>query len=148
MRVILLMLLFCCVSIPSVSQIPSGLTFHDAWTVPYEENDPHEYPIYGIMSNLTPKKDILLWAESPLGTPIVFETLRTAAQKKNLSPVETLDIPAEQVIFYDPGRTRLTLKNPVKTLKVGDAFPLSLTFRYAGTVKTTVDVRHCCKGTR
>ena len=148
MRLIVLVFLFLFARMPAVSQPPSGLTFHDAWTVPYGDNETPEYHIYGIMSNLTPKKDILLRAETPLGKSIVFETLRASALKKIVVPVETLDIPAEQVIFYDPGRTRLSLKDPAKTLKVGDTFPLILTFRYAGIVKTTVDVKRCCGDAR
>ena len=100
------------------------------------------------MSNLTPQNDVLLRAETPLGKRVVFETLFFAPQndeKTRLTPVETLDVPAEQVIFYDPGRTRLTVKQPLKVLKVGDTFPLTLIFRHAGVVKTTVEVKRCCE---
>jgi copper(I)-binding protein len=145
MRIIVLIVLSLFIAAPAISQTPSGLSFHDAWTVPYGENQPREYHIYGIMSNLTPQKDTLLRAESPLGKSVVFETLVSLASKKTLASVETLDVPAEQVMFYDPRRTRLTLKRPLKTLKVGDTFPLILTFRRAGTVKTMVEVKRCCE---
>lgn len=130
------------------SAAPEGLTFHDAWTVPYPEQEKPEYHIYGIMSNLTPQNDVLLRAETPLGKTVVFQSLIFAPQKNQtslLTTVETLDIPAEQVIFYDPGRTRLTVKQPLKILKVGDTFPLTLTFRRAGIIKTTVEVKRCCE---
>ena len=148
MRIIVLIMLSLFMATPAVSQTPSGLSFHDAWTVPYGENQPREYHIYGIMSNLTPQNDVLLRAETPLGKAIVFESLLFAPQKNQKTPmttVETLDIPAEQVMFYDPGRIRLTLKQPVKVLKVGDTFPLTLTFRRAGIIKTTVEVKRCCE---
>ena len=145
MHLIFLILCIFVMDQPAIAQAPSGLTFQDAWTVPYGENQPREYHIYGIMSNLTPQKDTLLRAESPLGKSIVFETLVSLASKKTLASVETLDIPAEQVMFYDPGRIRLTLKQPVKVLKVGDTFPLTLTFRRAGIIKTTVEVKRCCE---
>lgn len=149
MRIIVLIMLSLFMATPAVSQTPSGLSFHDAWTVPYGENQPREYHIYGIMSNLTPQNDVLLRAETPLGKSIVFESLLFAPQKNQKTPlttVETLDIPAEQVMFYDPGRRiRLTLKQPVKVLKVGDTFPLTLTFRRAGIIKTTVEVKRCCE---
>ncbi|MFM7621432.1 MAG: copper chaperone PCu(A)C [Alphaproteobacteria bacterium] len=130
----------------ALSQTPEGLTFHDAWTVPYADNQPREYHIYGIMSNLTPQKDVLLRAETRLGT-IVFESLLFAPQNKDKTPtpLATLDVPEEQVMFFDPGRMRLTLKQPIKRLKVGDTFPLTLIFRHAGAVKSTVEVKRCCE---
>jgi copper(I)-binding protein len=91
---------------------------------------------------------VLLRAETSLGKTVVFQSLIFAPQKNQnplLTTVETLDIPAEQVIFYDPGRTRLTVKQPLKILKVGDTFPLTLTFRRAGIIKTTVEVKRCCE---
>jgi copper(I)-binding protein len=127
---------------------PEGLSFHTAWTVPYDPTEKAEYHIYGIMSNLTPQNDVLLRAESPLGKKVIFETRFFASQNDQkilLKPVETLDVPAEQVIFYDSGRTRLTVKQPLKILKVGDTFPLTLTFRHAGIIKTTVEVKRCCE---
>ena len=149
-RFVLVLMVFCLAPQEGRTAGPEGLTFHDAWTVPYGENQPREYHIYGIMSNLTPQNDVLLRAETPLGKSIVFESLLFAPQNNQKTPlttVKTLDIPAEQVMFYDPSRIRLTLKHPLKVLKVGDKFPLILTFRHAGTVNTTVEVKRCCEDT-
>ena len=148
MKRFFLVLMGFCLAPQEGRAAPEGLTFHDAWTVPYAAEEKPEYHIYGIMSNLTPQNDVLLRAATPLGKSIVFESLLFAPQKNQKTPmttVETLDIPAEQVMFYDPGRIRLTLKQPVKVLKVGDTFPLTLTFRRAGIIKTTVEVKRCCE---
>jgi copper(I)-binding protein len=148
MKMIVLVLV-CLFVLPETGRAsPEGLSFHTAWTVPYGPTEKAEYHIYGIMSNLTPQNDVLLRAETPLGKTVVFQSLIFAPQKNQnplLTTVETLDIPAEQVIFYDPGRTRLTVKQPLKILKVGDTFPLTLTFRRAGIIKTTVEVKRCCE---
>jgi copper(I)-binding protein len=148
MKMIVLVLV-CLFVLPEAGRAsPEGLTFHTAWTVPYGPTEKAEYHIYGIMSNLTPQNDVLLRAETPLGKTVVFQSLIFAPQKNQnplLTTVETLDIPAEQVIFYDPGRTRLTVKQPLKILKVGDTFPVTLTFRHAGIIKTTVEVKRCCE---
>jgi copper(I)-binding protein len=148
MKMIVLVLV-CLFVLPETGRAsPEGLSFHTAWTVPYGPTEKAEYHIYGIMSNLTPQNDVLLRAETSLGKTVVFQSLIFAPQKNQnplLTTVETLDIPAEQVIFYDPGRTRLTVKQPLKILKVGDTFPLTLTFRRAGIIKTTVEVKRCCE---
>ena len=148
-RFVLVLMVFC-LAPQEGRAAPEGLIFHDAWTVPYAAEEKPEYHIYGIMSNLTPQNDVLLRAETPLGKSIVFESLLFAPQKNQKTPlttVKTLDIPAEQVMFYDPSRIRLTLKHPLKVLKVGDKFLLILTFRHAGTVNTTVEVKRCCEET-
>ena len=148
MKMIVLVLV-CLFVLPETGRAsPEGLSFHTAWTVPYGPTEKAEYHIYGIMSNLTPQNDVLLRAETPLGKKVIFETRFFASQNDQkilLKPVETLDVPAEQVIFYDHGRTRLTLRQPLKILKVGDTFPVTLTFRHAGIIKTTVEVKRCCE---
>lgn len=137
--------------LPANGMAAEGLTFRDAWTVPYAENATPEYHIYGIMSNLTPQNDVLLRAETPIAPQVIFEnsvSVPRENQQQTLAQVNSLEIPAEQVIFYDPGRIRLTLKRPVQTLKVGDTFPLTLIFRDAGPVKAIVEVKRCCEEDR
>jgi copper(I)-binding protein len=139
------------VILPANSMAAEGLTFREAWTVPYAEKATPEYHIYGIMSNLTPQNDVLLRAETPVAHQVIFEnslSVPREGQQQTMARVNSMEIPAEQVIFYDPGRVRLTLKRPVKTLKIGDTFPLTLIFRDAGPVKALVEVKRCCEEDR
>ena len=83
--------------------------------------------------------DILLGAASPVAQ--VVEVHRTVNESgiMRMLPMDALAVPAHQMIAFKPGGYHIMLMGLLRQLKVGDQFPLTLTFRHAPP--QTVQVR-------
>ena len=85
--------------------------------------------------------DALLSASSPVADSVEVHTMRMEGDVMKMRAVDSLEIKVGDEVKMKPGEgyhiMLMGLKNP---LKAGEKFPMTLTFRQAGTVKITVHV--------
>ena len=108
-----------------------------AWTS-LNKKGKNDYPVYGIILNLTVKDDVLLRATSSMATDITFE--QYIENNKNKT-IQSITIPSEQITSLTDNTIYLLLHDVGKTMKIGDLIPITLKFRYNKSVQIMVEVK-------
>jgi periplasmic copper chaperone A len=86
----------------------------------------------------SPAADKLVAASSPVAKKAELHTMSMSGMVMKMRPLASIDIPAGQPVTLAPGGLHIMLVGLAKPLKVGQTFPLTLTFEKAGS--RTVDV--------
>ncbi len=85
--------------------------------------------------------DVLLSASSPAAANVEIHNMTMEGDVMKMRALDKLEIKAGSKIEMKPGNGyHLMLMGLKKPLKIGDKFPLTLTFKKAGKVKVSVNV--------
>jgi len=85
--------------------------------------------------------DVLLSGSSPASSRIEIHTMTMEGDVMKMRALDQLELKAGQRLEMKPGAgIHIMLMGLKKPLAVGDKFPLTLNFRQAGKIETTVDV--------
>lgn len=85
--------------------------------------------------------DRLVAASSPAFGRVELHTHLHQDGVMKMMKVEAIDVPAEGEAALAPGGDHVMLFDAVEPLKIGDSFPLTLTFEKAGDVEIMVPVK-------
>jgi len=95
---------------------------------------------YLTIKNSGPTLDRLIAVESPVAPKVgAHQSLMTNGMMEMRS-VPVLDIPAGGQVMFKPGSYHIMFMGLRQQLKVGEVFPLTLTFEKAGKIKVMVTV--------
>jgi len=85
--------------------------------------------------------DALLSASTAIADRVELHTMSMEGDVMKMRAVDSVDLKAEKTISMKPGQgPHVMLSGLKKTLKAGDKFPMTLTFRKAGAVEVSVEV--------
>ncbi len=85
--------------------------------------------------------DVLLSASSPVAAKVEIHTMTMEGEVMKMRALPQVERKAGQKLDMKPGNgVHLMLMGLKKPLAVGDRFPLTLAFRKAGKIETTVEV--------
>ncbi|MEM1162703.1 MAG: copper chaperone PCu(A)C [Pseudomonadota bacterium] len=101
---------------------------------------------YMVISNGGDTMEVLLSATSPSFETIELHTVEKDGDVMTMMPVETIEVPAGGSAVLEPGSFHLMLFGAEKPFKVGDSYPLVLTFENAGDVTVEVKVEKISAG--
>jgi len=119
---------------PQFSYAGEGkLEIEGAWTRPVIlENRPTA--VYFTIKNNTNGSDKLIKAVSALATRIGFHTHKHENGVMKMVQIENIPVPANSILKVEPGGYHLMVFGLSMKFRVGDEFPLVLTFAKAGRV--------------
>ncbi len=84
--------------------------------------------------------DRLVAASTPVAKKVELHTMSMSGMVMKMRPIAGIDIPAGQPVTLAPDGTHIMLMGLATPLKVGQSFPLTLTFEEAGTRTVNVAV--------
>jgi len=85
--------------------------------------------------------DALLSASSAIAERVELHTMSMEGDVMKMRAVDSVDLKAENTISMKPGQgPHVMLFGLKKSLKAGDNFPMTLTFRKVGAVEVSVEV--------
>lgn len=97
--------------------------------------------VYLRLSNLGATPEQLIAVATPVAVEAaVHETTREHGMM-SMRPVKSVELPAKQVVLLEPGGLHIMLMHLSSPLVEGEMFPMTLTFRRAGTMAIQVEVR-------
>lgn len=118
-----------------------GMQVTDAWARPSMGMD-RAGAAYLVVSNESGKDDALIGVASPAAaTAELHETTTTSDGTTAMSPVAEIPVPAGGSVTLAPGGYHIMLISLVEPLVAGQKIDITLTFRQAGEVKVTAEVR-------
>lgn len=84
--------------------------------------------------------DRLLSASAEVSSTVELHSMKMEGDVMRMRQVDTIDLPAGQVVELKPGGLHIMFIGLKAPLKEGDRFPLKLKFERAGEVTVTVNV--------
>jgi periplasmic copper chaperone A len=93
------------------------------------------------IDNNSDKDDQLIAAYSPVCGHVELHTMFETHGIMRMREIEKIDVPAKNHVELTPQGFHLMLMDLKAPLKAGQNFPLVLTFKHAGEVKTTIVVK-------
>lgn len=84
--------------------------------------------------------DDVIGATTPFATKVQLHTMTMTGNVMQMRPIADLPIPAGQTTRLDPNGIHIMLTDMTHPLHRGESFPITLRFRHAGAVTTTVHV--------
>ena len=97
---------------------------------------------YLTIRNGTAAGDVLVGVSTTVAREArVHETTTDASGMTGMHPVDSVAIAAGEELAFEPGGYHVMLSGLTKDIAAGDRFPLTLTFRQAGTLTVPVEVR-------
>lgn len=97
---------------------------------------------YMVITNDTDKDDALIGASSSAAATVeIHETTTAADGTMAMSPVDEVPVAAGGSAKLEPGGYHIMLIDLADELVVGESIDIALTFREAGEVKVTAEVR-------
>ena len=118
--------------------VAGDLTIDHAYGRPNLPNRPTA--AYMKIVNAGDEGDRLISAASAAFGTIEIHTMEMEGDVMKMRPVEGVDIPAGGAAELAPGGVHLMLFDAAQQFKIGDSYPLTLTFENAGEVEITVNV--------
>jgi copper(I)-binding protein len=96
--------------------------------------------VYMIVSNASNESDRLIRASTPVAAGVVFHQMTLDGGVMKMRAVPSVEVRAGGRLELTPNGYHLMLLDLKQPLKVGERFPLTLTFEDAGTVLVSVTV--------
>lgn len=84
--------------------------------------------------------DFLIAASTPIAERVEIHTHEMVGEMMKMRQVESVRVGSMQTVSFQPGGFHLMIFAPNKVLKQGDRFPLTLTFKNAGSVEVEIAV--------
>ncbi|WMN90133.1 copper chaperone PCu(A)C [Vibrio parahaemolyticus] len=112
---------------------------------PWSREAPPNAPVIGgflQLNNHSEKEDALIAAESPIAARIELHNHIMEDGVMKMVKVNEISVPAKGTVALEPGSFHLMIFNPNQTLKEGDRFPMTLTFKNAGKVDVEIAVEN------
>lgn len=132
------LLLVPAVLLLAAAEAPSTITIDHPWARP-SAGAAKTAAAYVTLTE-TGAADALVKVSTPVAeTAAVHETINESGTMK-MRPVEALNLPAGKPVTLAPGGYHVMLMGLRAPLKVGDTFPLTLTFAHAAAQTVTVTV--------
>jgi len=78
---------------------------------------------------------------APMGSMDSMASASPGGDMMGMQPVSEITVPGNGSVELKPGGYHIMLMNPTGTLKIGDTVELTLTFKNAGQLKVTAEVR-------
>jgi copper(I)-binding protein len=97
--------------------------------------------VYFTIKNNGKTADQLISASSDIAGSTEMHQSTLANGISSMKPVTAVEVPAGGSVVFDPGNYHVMLVGLRRDLNVGDHFDLTLTFKRAGSVKVSVEVR-------
>lgn len=110
---------------------------------PWSREAPPNAPVIGgflQLNNHGDKEDALIAAESPISSHIELHNHLMQDGVMKMVKVDEISVSANDSVALEPGSFHLMIFNPRQTLKQGDRFPVTLTFKNAGTIEVEMAV--------
>ena len=110
---------------------------------PWSREAPPNAPVIGGFFQLTnhgDSEDALIAAESPIAGHVEIHTHKKEDGVMKMIKIDEVHVPANDSVLFKPGSFHLMIFNPTQALKEGDRFPMTLTFKNAGTVEVEMAV--------
>ncbi len=110
---------------------------------PWSREAPPNAPVIGgffQLNNHGDKEDALIAAQSPIAAQIELHNHIMQDGVMKMVKVNEITVPANATVALEPGSFHLMLFNPTQTLKKGDRFPVTLTFKNSGKVEVEMTV--------
>jgi copper(I)-binding protein len=114
-------------SMPSGSPVAMDMSVTDA--------------VYFTIKNNSKESDQLVSAASDVAASTEMHQSTLVNGISSMKPVSEVDVPAGGSVSFDPGNYHVMLVGLHRDLNVGDHFDLTLTFKQAGDVNVSVEVR-------
>lgn len=96
--------------------------------------------VYMIVSNASNESDRLIRASTPIAAGVVFHQMTVDGGVMKMRAVPSFEVRAGGRLELAPNGYHLMLLDLKQPLRVGERFPLTLTFEDAGTVLVSVTV--------
>ncbi|WP_423841095.1 copper chaperone PCu(A)C [Vibrio mytili] len=112
---------------------------------PWSREAPPNAPVIGgflQLNNHSDSNDALIAAESPIAGHVELHNHISEDGVMKMVKVDEIPVPANGSVSLEPGSFHLMIFNPKKSLKEGDRFPMTLTFKHAGKVDVEVAVEN------
>lgn len=94
-----------------------------------------------MLHNHTKKDDALVAASTPVAGRVELHTHIMDGTVMQMRRVDTIDVAADAKVMLQPGGLHVMLFDLAAPLKEGQTFPLTLMFKKAGKITTTVTVK-------
>jgi len=110
---------------------------------PWSREAPPNAPVIGGFFQLTnhgDSDDALIAAESPIAGHVEIHTHKKEDGVMKMIKIDEIRIPVNESVLLKPGSFHLMIFNPTQSLKKGDRFPITLTFKNAGKVEVEMTV--------
>jgi copper(I)-binding protein len=96
--------------------------------------------VYIVITNHGVADDTLTAVATPAADTASMHQTSNENGIMKMTPVTALPVPANSTVSFKPGGLHIMLEGLKQPLKLGDSFPITLTFKNAGPVTTTVNV--------
>ncbi len=110
---------------------------------PWSREAPPNAPVIGgflKLNNLGDKEDALIAVESPISEHIELHNHIMKDGVMKMTRIDEILVPANGSVALEPGNFHLMIFNPTQTLREGDRFPVTLTFKNGGKVEVEMAV--------
>ncbi|MDV6250336.1 copper chaperone PCu(A)C [Vibrio sp. EA2] len=110
---------------------------------PWSREAPPNAPVIGgflQLNNHGDAEDSLIAAETPIAGRVELHNHIMEDGVMKMVKVDEINVPANGSVALEPGNFHLMIFNPTQSLKKGDRFPVTLTFKNAGKVDVEVAV--------
>ena len=91
--------------------------------------------------NSSRQRDRLLSAATPVAARVEMHVTEREGEVLRMRQVRNFDVPAASRLELKPGAHHLMLVDPLRPLKKGERFPLTLRFERAGEIEVSVEVQ-------
>jgi periplasmic copper chaperone A len=123
-----------------ISPVAGGITISGAWARPSFAGA--NSAVYFIIENSGDQADSLLSAEANVSQLVeLHQSMMDSSGMMSMHEQERVDVPAKDLIAFQPGGLHVMLVNLYEDLRPGDRFNLTLNFQNAGRVPVDVEVR-------
>ncbi|WP_319534225.1 copper chaperone PCu(A)C [uncultured Vibrio sp.] len=110
---------------------------------PWSREAPPNAPVIGgflQLNNHGDTEDSLIAAETPIAGRVELHNHIMEDGVMKMVKVSEINVPANGSVALEPGSFHLMIFNPTQTLKEGDRFPVTLTFKNAGKIDVEIAV--------
>lgn len=118
---------------------PKTITISDAWARPGSRGG--NSAVFFVINNPTTRDDSLMSARGDVALNIELHRTTMNQGVMKMEPQSSVMVPAESQMAFKPGDYHVMLINLGSDLRLGDSFPLVLTFENAGEITLQVRVK-------
>lgn len=97
--------------------------------------------VYFTLRNNMPSDLVLIGATTPVAETVEMDIIENVDGKMQMVKQEAMTVPANGALLLAPGVQHLMLRHLKSPLKLGQSFPLTLTFENAAPITVTVIVK-------
>lgn len=92
------------------------------------------------LKNTASSDDFLLSASTPIAERVEIHTHEMADGMMQMKKIDAVRVGSMQSVMFEPGSYHLMIFNPSKSYKKGERFPMTLTFKKAGSIEVEMAI--------